>query len=202
MSVSTSLARHTVRQLIELGVEDVVLSPGSRNAPLSIALNQAAEKGLIDLHVRIDERGAAFFALGISKASGKYVPVVCTSGTAVANYLPAVLEAHHSDVNLLVLTADRPARLRKTGSNQTTDQENIFAGFVRHSIDTAAPIDLGNLLGGSGPVHINLQFDEPLLPEDTNEWLSGIHPVAQPSAIKVPGEIDVHTKTQRHHRGT
>lgn len=194
MSVSTSLARHTVRQLIELGVEDVVLSPGSRNAPLSIALNQAAEKGLIDLHVRIDERGAGFFALGISKASGKYVPVVCTSGTAVANYLPAVLEAHHSDVNLLVLTADRPARLRKTGSNQTTDQEDIFGDFVRHSIDTAAPIDLGNLLGGSGPVHINLQFDEPLLPEDTNEWLSGIHPAAKPTATKVPGEIDVRTK--------
>ena len=125
---------------------------GSRNAPLSIALNQAAEKGLIDLHVRIDERGAAFFALGISKASGKYVPVVCTSGTAVANYLPAVLEAHHSDVNLLVLTADRPARLRKTGSNQTTNQENIFSVFVRHSTDTAAPIDLGNLQIGRAHV--------------------------------------------------
>ena len=122
MSVSTALARHTVRQLIELGIEDVVLSPGSRNAPLSIAFYQAQQKGLINLHVRIDERGAAFFALGIAKASGKYVPVVCTSGTAVANYFPAVLEAHHSDVNLLLLTADRPARLRKTGSNQTTNQ--------------------------------------------------------------------------------
>ena len=76
MTVSTALARHTVRQLIELGVEDVVLSPGSRNAPLSIAFYQAQQKGLINLHVRIDERGAAFFALGIAKASGKYVPVV------------------------------------------------------------------------------------------------------------------------------
>ena len=79
MSVSTALARHTVRQLIGLGVEDVVLSPGSRNAPLSIAFYQAQQKGLINLHVRIDERGAAFFALGIAKASGKYVPVVCSS---------------------------------------------------------------------------------------------------------------------------
>ena len=194
MSVSTALARHTVRQLIELGVEDVVLSPGSRNAPLSMAFYQAQEKGLIDLHIRIDERGAAFFALGISKASGKYVPVVCTSGTAVANYLPAVLEAHHSDVNLLLLTADRPARLRKTGSNQTTNQHGIFGEFVRNVIDTAAPIDLAKILEGHGPVHINLQFDEPLLPEDSSDWLSGIHPVVRAEPTVVPGEIEIATK--------
>jgi 2-succinyl-5-enolpyruvyl-6-hydroxy-3-cyclohexene-1-carboxylate synthase len=194
MSVSTALARHTVRQLVELGVEDVVLSPGSRNAPLSIALYQAEAQGLINLHVRIDERGAAFFALGISKASRKYVPVVCTSGTAVANYLPAVLEAHHSDVNLLVLTADRPARLRNTGSNQTTNQHGIFGGFVRSSIDTVAPIDLARVLNGHGPVHINLQFDEPLLPDESSDWLAGIHPVVQAEPIIVPGEIEITTK--------
>lgn len=175
VSISTNLARNTVRQLIELGIEDVVLSPGSRNAPLSIALYQAEAKGLIRLHVRIDERGAAFFALGITKATGKYVPVICTSGTAVANYYPAALEAHHGDNNLLFLTADRPARLRKTGSNQTTLQGNIFGSFVRHSVDTAAPVDLEHLLNGSGPVHINLQFDEPLLPQDEKDWLEGIH---------------------------
>ncbi|MFM7776371.1 MAG: 2-succinyl-5-enolpyruvyl-6-hydroxy-3-cyclohexene-1-carboxylic-acid synthase, partial [Actinomycetota bacterium] len=133
------------------------------------------QKGLIRLHVRIDERGAAFFALGITKATGKYVPAVCTSGTAVANYYPALLEAHHSDNNLLLLTADRPARLRKTVSNQTTLQANIFGEFVRHHIDTAAPVDLEHLLNGSGPVHLNLQFDEPLLPEDSHDWLTGIH---------------------------
>jgi len=177
MSISTNLARNTVRQLIELGVEDVVLSPGSRNAPLSIALHQAEERGLIRLHVRIDERGAAFFALGISKVTGNYVPVVCTSGTAVANFYPAVLEAHHSNVNLLLLTADRPERLRKTGSNQTTEQNDIFKGFVRRSIDSAAPIDLREILSTTGPVHINLQFDEPLLPTDSKDWLSGISPV-------------------------
>jgi 2-succinyl-5-enolpyruvyl-6-hydroxy-3-cyclohexene-1-carboxylate synthase len=191
LSVSTALARHTVRQLIELGVEDVVLSPGSRNAPLSIALFQASEKGLINLHVRIDERGAAFFALGISKASGKYVPVVCTSGTAVANYFPAVLEAHHSEVDLLLLTADRPSRLRKTGSNQTTNQSDIFGDFVRHSVDTAAPIDLSHFLNGHGPIHINLQFDEPLLPEENSDWLSGIHPMPIVEGEIVPGEISV-----------
>ena len=130
MSNSTALARSIIKQLIELGIKDVVLSPGSRNAPLSIALYEASERGLINLHVRIDERGAAFFALGIAKASARYVPVVCTSGTAVANYYPAVLEAHHSDINLLLLTADRPARLRRTGSNQTTDQSNIFGAEV------------------------------------------------------------------------
>ncbi len=159
MSISTTLARHIVRQLIEFGIEDAVLSPGSRNAPLSLALYQAEERGLIRLHVRIDERGAAFFALGISKATGKYVPVICTSGTAVANYYPATLEAYHSNTNLLLLTADRPAQLRKTGSNQTTLQNQIFGSFVRHSVDTAAPIDLAPLLSESGPVHINLQFE-------------------------------------------
>ena len=107
MSQATTLAQSIVHQLIELGVQDFVLSPGSRNAPLSIALYQAEKKGLVNLHVRIDERGAAFFALGISKATGKYVPVICTSGTAVANYLPAVLEAFHSDVNLLLLKIGR-----------------------------------------------------------------------------------------------
>ena len=174
MNNSTNLARNIVRQLIELGIEDVVLSPGSRNAPLSIAFYQAEQKGLVRLHVRIDERGAAFFALGITKATGKYVPVVCTSGTAVANYYPAVLEAYHSKNKLLLLTADRPERLRKTGSNQTTIQKDIFGEFTT-SVDTAVPIEVEHLLGGGGPVHINLQFDEPLLPEDSRDWLSGIH---------------------------
>ena len=82
LNSSTVLARSTVRQLIEIGIQDVVLSPGSRNAPLSIAFYEAENMGLIKLHVRIDERGAAFFALGIAKATGRYVPVVCTSGTA------------------------------------------------------------------------------------------------------------------------
>jgi 2-succinyl-5-enolpyruvyl-6-hydroxy-3-cyclohexene-1-carboxylate synthase len=174
MSNSTALARSIIKQLIELGIKDVVLSPGSRNAPLSIALYEASEKGLINLHVRIDERGAAFFALGISKASSRYVPVVCTSGTAVANYYPALLEAHHSDIDLLLLTADRPARLRRTGSNQTTDQSNIFGAFVRASFDTDKDLDLSTALSGSGPVHVNLQFDEPLLDKDNSDWLSGI----------------------------
>lgn len=174
MSISTNVARTTVRQLIEYGVTDFVLSPGSRNAPLSIALHQASQRGLIRLHVRIDERSAGFFALGIAKITNTYVPVICTSGTALANYLPAVMEAHHSAVKLLVISADRPDRLRNTGANQTTIQKNIFGPFVDRAVDTAVPIQVRNLLGGRGPIHINLQFDEPLLPTDNNDWSSGI----------------------------
>ena len=175
LNLATNLARHTIRQLIELGISDFVLSPGSRNAPLSIALYEAHQRGLIELHVRIDERSAAFFALGIAKATNRYVPVICTSGTAVANYYPAVLEAHHSDLKLLILSADRPARLRKTGANQTTNQNKIFNNFVRASIDTATAFDAKKLLDASGPIHFNLQFDEPLLTTDSNDWLAGIH---------------------------
>jgi 2-succinyl-5-enolpyruvyl-6-hydroxy-3-cyclohexene-1-carboxylate synthase len=196
LSTATTLARSTVRQMIELGVQDVVLSPGSRNTPLSLALLHAENKGLITLHVRIDERGAAFFALGIAKATKRYVALVCTSGTAVANYLPAVLEAHHSDLNLLLVTADRPARLRKTGSNQTTNQVEIFGDFVRAHSDSAAPLDLTHFLDGNGPIHINLQFDEPLIPtevENENEWLDGVHHQELPKKSHPAVEISITT---------
>lgn len=179
MNTSTSLARTIVRQIIEAGISDVVISPGSRNAPLSIAFYQASEKKLITLHTRIDERGAAFYALGIAKATGRAVPIVCTSGTAVANYHPAILEAHHTNTPLLILTADRPARLRKTGANQTTNQVKIFGGAVRYFADISGgvypmEIPLHALL--QGPVHLNLQFEEPLLPdaEQDKTWLNSI----------------------------
>jgi 2-succinyl-5-enolpyruvyl-6-hydroxy-3-cyclohexene-1-carboxylate synthase len=174
---STSLARVIVRQIIESGVTDVVISPGSRNAPLSLAFFAAAQEKLITIHIRIDERTAAFFALGLIKSSGRAVPIVCTSGTAVANYHPAVLEAHHTNLPLLVLTADRPAILRKTGANQTTDQARIFGKAVRYFADVDGPVfpmelPLDSLR--SGPVHLNLQFDEPLLPDSDSEWLTQI----------------------------
>ncbi|MEY4232749.1 MAG: hypothetical protein RL144_949 [Actinomycetota bacterium] len=174
---STSLARVVVRQIIESGVTDVVISPGSRNAPLSLAFFAAAQEKLITIHVRIDERTAAYFALGLIKSSGRAVPIVCTSGTAVANYHPAVLEAHHTNLPLLLLTADRPAMLRKTGANQTTEQARIFGKSVRYFADVDGPVfpmelPLDSLR--SGPVHINLQFDEPLLPDSDSEWLKEI----------------------------
>lgn len=174
---STQLARSLTRQLIENGISDVVLSPGSRNSPMSIALYSAANEGLLELHVRIDERTAGFFALGIAKASKQPVALVCTSGTAVANYHPAILEAHHSQIPLLAITADRPARLRKTGANQTTVQSGIFGDAVTYSADIAEPLsDLHEVLLGlkNGPVHLNVQFDEPLLPDDQSDWLSGV----------------------------
>jgi len=164
---STELAQQIVRDFIEHGITDFVLSPGSRNAPLSIALYEAEQRGLIDLHVRIDERTAAFFALGITKATGQPAVVVCTSGTAVANYYPAFLEAFHSNLPLIVLSADRPARLRQTGANQTTNQVNLFncgRFFNGESYE----------LHSSGPTHINLEFDEPLLSSEKSNWLNDL----------------------------
>lgn len=164
---STELARSIIRDFIEHGITEFVLSPGSRNAPLSIALYEAEQRGLVNLHVRIDERTAGFFALGIAKATRFPAVVVCTSGTAVANYYPAFLEAFHSDIPLIVLSADRPERLHQTGANQTTNQVNIFnCGRFYHGTDYELKI--------TGPTHINVQFDEPLLSDDKSDWLGNL----------------------------
>jgi len=188
LSNSTKLAHSLLRQLIEVGVSDFVVSPGSRNAPFLIALGEAASKQIIDLHVKIDERGAAFFALGVSKASNNYVAVICTSGTAAANFHPAALEALHSDNKLLIITADRPSKLRKTGANQTTNQLNIFPGIKTH--DIASEIDLKALLK-SGPIHLNVQFDEPLISQEKSDWLSGLKVVPNNYSNRVDGSVEV-----------
>ncbi len=167
---STELARTVVTALRGARVEQVVLAPGSRNAPLSFALYDAAQAGGLSLHTRIDERTAAFLALGLAKVGRDPAAVVCTSGTAVANLLPAVVEAAHAGVPLVVVTADRPARLRGTGANQTTDQVGIFGTFAP-TLDVAKA-DLDELLGflrehdHRRPVHLNVQLDDPLLPDD------------------------------------
>jgi 2-succinyl-5-enolpyruvyl-6-hydroxy-3-cyclohexene-1-carboxylate synthase len=196
---STLLARVIVRQIVEAGVTDVVISPGSRNAPLSIAFHQASVKGLINLHVRIDERTAAFFALGIAKASGRPVPIICTSGTAAANYHPAVLEASHTNAPLLVLTADRPASMRKTGANQTTEQARIFGKAVRYFADISGsvyPMELPFNSLQSGPVHLNIQFEEPLIGDKSDNWLNDLT-IAAPKVFdrKAPGTF--YTKSTR-----
>ncbi len=174
MNSSTSLATVVVDELVQGGVHDAVLSPGSRNAPLAFALHEADRRGRLRLHVRIDERSAGFLALGLSKASGRSVPVVTTSGTAAVNLHPAVVEADYSRVRLVVLTADRPAELRGTGANQTIDQVNLYGGSVRFFGDLSADDgdeaswgdDVANalVLGGDGPVHLNIAFREPLVP--------------------------------------
>ncbi len=170
------------------GVRDVVVAPGSRSQALALAAAELERVGAIRLHVRIDERGAGFLALGTAIESGRPALVVTTSGTAVANLHPSVLEAHHSGVPLIVCSADRPAELRGIRSNQTTMQPGIFAGAVRLERDVAAPAgspgeadaaarlareavdaalgrdDAGDPIPhpGPGPVHLNLQYREPL----------------------------------------
>lgn len=169
VSSATDLARQTIRNLIELGISDFVISPGSRNTPLLIALNEAKSHGIIELHIKLDERGAAFYALGIAKATDKHVVVICTSGTAAANFHPALLEAWHGNNKLIAITADRPDRLRKTGANQTTDQVGMFPNIPAFDLVAGVTFELG-----SGPTHLNIQFDEPLLPNNSNDWLSGL----------------------------
>ena len=177
MNQATKLARVIVRQILEAGITDAVISPGSRNAPLSLALVTAQDQGLIKLHIRIDERTAAFYALGLAKATERPVPVICTSGTAVANYHPAVLEASHSNIPLFVITADRPAELRRTGANQTTEQARIFGKAVRYFADVSGavyPLELPLNALQTGPVHLNVQFEEPLLGDSDTSWLDNL----------------------------
>ncbi|ACV07132.1 2-succinyl-5-enolpyruvyl-6-hydroxy-3-cyclohexene-1-carboxylic-acid synthase [Kytococcus sedentarius] len=140
MNPSTLAARVIIDELVRCGVREAVLCPGSRSAPLAYALAAADADPDVPLrvHVRTDERTAAFLALGMAAASGRMVPVVTTSGTAVANLHPAMLEAHHQRVPLLALTADRPPELRGTGANQTTHQPGLFP-TVRLAVDLGTP---------------------------------------------------------------
>lgn len=126
-----------IDELLRLGVRDVVVSPGSRSTPLAMV----AHASDLNLYVDVDERGAAFFALGLAKASGRPVCVICTSGTAVGNYYPAVLEAESSRVPLIVLTGDRPPRLQNLGAPQTCDQLALFGQHVKHFQQMSLPGD-------------------------------------------------------------
>ncbi|RYJ02263.1 MAG: 2-succinyl-5-enolpyruvyl-6-hydroxy-3-cyclohexene-1-carboxylate synthase, partial [Actinomycetales bacterium] len=175
---ASGVARRLVSHLLGLGVTDVVLAPGSRSGPIAIGLHAADTAGALRLHVRVDEREAGFLALGLAKATGRPVPVVTTSGTAVANLHPAMLEALHAGVPLVAVTADRPARLRGTGANQTTDQREIFPGvtFVDR-VKELHPVD--------GPVHLNLELDDPLL--EPVEW--DLHPAFGTGTVHLPGEV-------------
>lgn len=159
---SVGIARRLVMELLAWDVTEAVLAPGSRSGPIALALAAADEQGLIRLHVRVDEREAGFLALGLAKASHRPVPVVTTSGTAVANLHPAMLEALHANVQVLAVTADRPERLRGTGANQTTDQREIFPG-----IPFADRVEGIHGLA-DGPCHLNLELDDPLL--EAIEW--------------------------------
>ena len=168
---ATDIARAVVTALVEAGVAEVVIAPGSRNAPLSFAAYDAASAGLLRLHTRVDERTAGFLALGLTK-NGNRAAVICTSGTAVANLHPAALEAAHVGLPLVVVTADRPARLRGTNANQTTDQVGVFGPLV--VTQDVAELDLRT----TGPVHLNVPLDEPLLPD--SRWEPDVTPGPAP----------------------
>lgn len=204
---STS-ARVLLQALVALGLRDVVLCPGSRSAPLAFALADAAqpdeerpdEVPPLRLHVRVDERAAGFLALGLAKGADagdemRPVAVVTTSGTAVANLMPAVMEAHHAGLPLLVLTADRPHELQGVGANQATvEQAGMFGAATRLTVDVPAPVGdprehrdlrqlasravaaaVGARTGSPGPVHLNLAYRPPLVP--------GSAPWPEPSTV-------------------
>jgi 2-succinyl-5-enolpyruvyl-6-hydroxy-3-cyclohexene-1-carboxylate synthase len=184
---ATAFARVLVDELLRGGVTDAVVAPGSRSAPVALALADAEAAGRLRLHVRVDERTAAFLALGLAKSAGRPVPVLTTSGTATAHLHAAVLEADASGVPLLALTADRPPELRGTGANQTIDQPGLYGRAVRWAADVGVPepgreaaqnrywrslvakallVARGELSGDPGPVHLNLALREPLMPDD------------------------------------
>ncbi|MGO2760839.1 MAG: 2-succinyl-5-enolpyruvyl-6-hydroxy-3-cyclohexene-1-carboxylic-acid synthase [Microbacterium gubbeenense] len=175
-SPATEAACVLLDALVTLGVRHLIVSPGSRSQALALAAAELERQQRITLHVRLDERSAGFTALGIGRETRTPAAVICTSGTAVANLLPAVLEAHHSGVPMIVLTADRPPELRGVGANQTTDQPGLFGSATRLAVD--APVPEGSVrefrdlavrafvasAGESvqGVAHLNLPFREPL----------------------------------------
>lgn len=194
MNPSTSQAVVVVDELIRGGVQDVVLCPGSRNAPLAFALEAADRAGRVRLHMRIDERTAGFLAIGLAVAGRRPVPVVMTSGTAVANLGPAVLEANYARIPLVVLSANRPYEVLGTGANQTVEQVGLFGGQVRATISLGLAEDAshgddspvttprvnsqwrsavcrvlaaarGTRSGNAGPVHFDIPLREPLTPD-------------------------------------
>lgn len=192
MSWTQAWAAALIDELSKAGVRDVVISPGSRSAPLTLATH--AEPRLRDHHV-LDERSAGFVALGLASSTGRPTALICTSGTAAANYLPAVIEASLSQVPLILLTADRPHELRDCGAPQTVPQVGLYGDAVRWQVDLPTPgpeVGLWRHLRrsanravaealhpGAGPVHLNVPLRDPLspgpedLPEPKNSEESG-----------------------------
>ena len=194
-SPATAFAVALLEEFHRLGVRDIVLGPGSRSQALALAAAEFERLGMIRLRVRIDERVGGFLALGIAVETGRPVILITTSGTAVGNLHPAVLEAHHSGVPLIVITADRPESLRGVGSNQTTEQPGIFSSAVRRSWDVAPPngsagetdaaaaLARDALAAASGPVHLNLAFAEPL----SSPFTLAERPLPEPvSVVELP----------------
>src|SRR6478735_1186133 len=177
-NANTALASAFVEELARGGVRHAVVSPGSRSTPLAVALWRRPE---IEVSVIVDERSAAFFALGAAQATRAPVALLCTSGTAAANYHPAICEADESALPLVVLSADRPPELRGIGAGQTIDQIKVFGESVRwfcevgtHDADDSGLLHLRSVAARAlarargeirpGPVHLNFPWREPLAP--------------------------------------
>ncbi|HSS94497.1 MAG TPA: 2-succinyl-5-enolpyruvyl-6-hydroxy-3-cyclohexene-1-carboxylic-acid synthase, partial [Candidatus Dormibacteraeota bacterium] len=174
MDVAQTFASTFVDELAAQGVEFACVSPGSRSAPIAIALQRHPR---IKVIVQVDERSGSFFGVGLGKATGKPAVLLCTSGTAAAEFHAAVVEAYYSRTPLIVLTADRPPELRDVGANQAIDQQQLYGGSVRWFFDPGTPVDIPGApriwrrlaaravaMAVDGPVHLNLPFREPLVP--------------------------------------
>src|SRR6266852_516074 len=174
MDVTQSFAATFVDELAVQGVEYACVSPGSRSAPIAMALQRHPK---IRVLMHIDERSGSFFGLGLAKATGKPAVALCTSGTAAAEFHPAVVEAFYSRSPLIVVTADRPPELRDVGANQAIDQQQLYGTAVRWFFDPGTPVDIPGAPriwrrlaaravaeAAGGPVHLNLPFREPLVP--------------------------------------
>jgi len=198
-SEASRTARILVEELVACGLRDVCVSPGSRSTPLTLAF---VDHAAVSVSSHIDERAGSFYALGLAKSAGRPVALVCTSGTAVANYLPAVIEASLSRVPLVILSADRPPELQDCGANQTIQQEGLFGSYVRFAatVPAGTPGDrseapLRRLVDRTvaeacgehpGPVHLNCQFREPFLPQAGTT-------LAKEDRTESPGESGPHS---------
>ena len=187
----------TMEVLARLGIQTVITSPGSRSTPLTLA---AARNPRIEALSILDERSAAFYALGLAKSTGRPVALVCTSGSAAANYWPAVVEASMSNTPLLLLTADRPPELRNCASGQTIDQCKLYGDYVRHFAELALPEASPDMLAylrqtlihavhislsaNVGPVHLNFPFRDPLAPEHESS-----EPVVDAETLEVASTV-------------
>ena len=180
-----------VDELLRCGVSDAVVCPGSRSTPLAMALAEAERRGELTLHVRLDERSAGYLAVGIAKVTGIPAAVVTTSGTASVNLHPAVVEADSSGIPLIAITADRPPQLRGVGANQTIRQPDTFGGDVRLAVDMAPAAEqvgqvrywrstVARVVAAAtdavrpGPVHLNVPFAEPLVPDGDDGWIEDL----------------------------
>ncbi|WP_170008017.1 2-succinyl-5-enolpyruvyl-6-hydroxy-3-cyclohexene-1-carboxylic-acid synthase [Bacillus fonticola] len=175
---NTRAVYHFLESLISGGITDIVVSPGSRSTPLALVAHRDER---LNVHVILDERSASFYALGLAKVDGKAIALLCTSGTASANYYPAIIEAYYSHVPLVVITADRPHELREVGAPQAIDQLHMYGKYAKHFVDLPIAEEHEMTIQTyeqqafrsvvvanqhpKGPVHLNVPFREPLVPD-------------------------------------